>query len=183
MDSVIQPKRPIVQNWRRATWWKCPPQLAEFGYPVEAWEHPSSGLFCLSALEVAHDPGKPALGPEYHLSVTMNGQRCTAADALFALASFGLEDAKEDNHVPNGRVRNFWRPVGVVDLPDAAVHRLWQPGFSGLLNPCFSEALMDWPIGGPHASRWERTSSKSGGKRISNVAVERAVLRPLEPLG
>lgn len=111
MDSVIQPKRPIVQNWRRATWWKCPPQLAELGYPVEAWEHPSSGLFCLSALEVAHDPGKPALGPEYHLSVTLNGQRCTAANALFALASFGLEDAKEDNHVPSGRVRNFWRPV------------------------------------------------------------------------
>ncbi len=36
---------------------------------------------------------------------------------------------------------------GVVDLPDAVVHRLWQPGFSGLLNPSFSEALMDWPIG------------------------------------
>lgn len=111
MNSVIQPKRPIVQNWRRATGWACPPQLAELGYPVEAWEHPSAGLFCLSAVEVAHEPGKPALGPEYHLSVSMNGQRCTAADALFALASFGLEDAKEDNHVPSGRVRNFWRPV------------------------------------------------------------------------
>lgn len=111
MDSVIQPKRPIVQNWRYATWWECPPQLAKLGYPVEAWEHPSSGLFCLSALEVASEPGKSALGPEYHLSVSMNGQRCTAADAAFALASFGLEDAKEDNHVPNGRVRNFWRPV------------------------------------------------------------------------
>lgn len=110
-DAVIQPKRPIVQNWRRATWWECPPQLAELGYPVEAWEHPSSGLFCLSALEVASEPGKPALGPEYHLSVSMNGQRCTAADALFVLASFGLEDAKEDNHVPSGKVRNFWRPV------------------------------------------------------------------------
>ena len=111
MDSVIKPKRPIVQNWRRAKGWECPPQLAELGYPVEAWEHPSSGLFCLSALEVASEPGKPALGPEFHLSVSMNGQRCTAADALFALASFGLEDAKEDNHVPSGRVRNFWRPV------------------------------------------------------------------------
>ncbi len=111
MDSVIHPKRPIVQNWKRVVGWECPPQLAELGYPVEAWEHPSSGLFCLSALEVAHEPGRPALGPEYHLSVSMNGQRCTAADALFALASFGLEDAKEDNHVPSGRVRNFWRPV------------------------------------------------------------------------
>jgi hypothetical protein len=36
---------------------------------------------------------------------------------------------------------------GVIDLPDAAVHRLWVPGFSGLLNPSFSEALMGWPIG------------------------------------
>lgn len=111
MDSVIQPKRPIVQNWRRATYWKCPPQLEEMGFPVEAWEHPSSGLFVLSAVEVASEPGKPSIGPEYHLSVSMNGQRCTSGDALFALASFGMEDAKEDNHVPSGRVRNFWRPV------------------------------------------------------------------------
>ena len=39
------------------------------------------------------------------------------------------------------------RNTGVIDLPDAAVHRLWKPGFSGLLNPCFSETLMEWPIG------------------------------------
>lgn len=39
------------------------------------------------------------------------------------------------------------RNTGVIDLPDAAVHRLWQPGFTGLLNPSFSEALMEWPIG------------------------------------
>jgi hypothetical protein len=39
------------------------------------------------------------------------------------------------------------RNQGVIDLPDAAVHRLWKPGFSGLLNPSFSETLMAWPIG------------------------------------
>ena len=109
--SVIQPKRPIIQGWRRAKWWTCPPQLAELGYPVEAWEHPSSGLFALSAVEVAKDPHGPDLGPEYHLSVSLNGGRCPASDALYVLASFGLEDAKEDNHVPGGFVRNFWRPV------------------------------------------------------------------------
>lgn len=42
---------------------------------------------------------------------------------------------------------NKRRNTGVIDLPDAAVHRLWQPGFSGLLNPCFSETLMEWPTG------------------------------------
>ena len=111
VESILKVKRPIAPNWQRAAWWQCPPQLAALGYPVEAWEHRKSGLFVLSAIEVAHDPGQPDLGPEYHLSVSLNGQRCSLADALFALAAFGLEDAKEDNHVPNGRVRNFWRPV------------------------------------------------------------------------
>jgi hypothetical protein len=109
--SLIQPKRPTAPGWRLATWWTRPSKLAELGYPVEAWEHLESGLFVLSAVEVAHDPGAPDLGPEYHLSVSLRGQRCSTADAVFALASFELRDAKEDNHVPSGRVRNFWRPV------------------------------------------------------------------------
>lgn len=112
IESIIKPKRPVLQGWRRASWWVCPPALAELGYPVEAWEHPSSGLFALSAVEVATpEPGHPALGPEYHLSISLNGCRCPSSDALFVLAGFGLEDAKEDNHVPSGFVRNFWRPV------------------------------------------------------------------------
>jgi hypothetical protein len=112
MQAIINPKQPLHGvGWARVRGWQRPPQLAELGYPVEAWEHPASGLFCLSAVEVANEPGKPELGPEYHLSVSLNGQRCSAADALFALAAFGLTDAKEDNHVPSGRVRNFWRPV------------------------------------------------------------------------
>lgn len=109
--SVIQPKQPSAPGWQRAAWWACPPQLAALGYPVEAWEHTQSGLFAMSAVEVAREPGKADIGPEYHLSVSMNGQRCSSADALFVLAAFDLVDAKEDNHVPSGRVRNFWRPV------------------------------------------------------------------------
>jgi len=111
-QSIIKPRMPLgAQGWRTARAWQCPPQLASLGYLVEAWEHPESGLFCLSAVEVASEPGKPDIGPEYHLSISLNGQRCSTADALFALAAFGLTDAKEDNHVPSGRVRNFWRPV------------------------------------------------------------------------
>lgn len=110
-ESVIKPKRPVAQGWRVAKWWRCPAELASLGYPVVAYEHPSSGLFAMSAVEVAHDPGTPDLGPEYHLSISLNGERCPSSDALFVLAAFGLEDAKEDNHVPSGFVRNFWRPV------------------------------------------------------------------------
>lgn len=110
-QSIIQPKRPSLPGWSRATWWRCPPELAVLGYPVEAWEHRNTGMFALSAVEVASEPGKPALGPEYHLSVSRDGQRCTAGDALWVLNAFDLADAKEDNHVPGGKVRNFWRPV------------------------------------------------------------------------
>lgn len=110
--SIIQPKRPSLPGWRPATWWQCPPQLAALGYPVEAWEHPGTGMFVMSAVEVAKpEPGEMPLGPEYHLSVSHNGARCTAGDALWVLHAFGLADAKEDNHVPSGKVRNFWRPV------------------------------------------------------------------------
>lgn len=111
IDSIIKPKRPTTEGWQRAAWWQPPTKLAELGYPIEPWEHPASGLFALSAVEVAREPGEPDLGPEYHLSVSLNVQRCNPADAVFVLSSFGLVDAKEDNHVPHGRVRNFWRPV------------------------------------------------------------------------
>jgi hypothetical protein len=110
-QSIIQPKRPVGPWWQPAAWWACPPQLAALGYPVEAWEH-KSGLFVLSAVEVTKpEPGEPELGPEYHLSVSNAGQRCSWADAVWTLSQFGLIDATEDNHVPNGKVRNFWRPV------------------------------------------------------------------------
>lgn len=111
IQSIIQPKRPEAPGWARATWWRCPPQLAGLGYPIEAWEHPASGLFVLSAVEVPVEEDGADIGPQYHLSVSLDGQRCTSADAMFALNAFGLADAKEDNHVPSGRVRNFWRPV------------------------------------------------------------------------
>jgi len=111
-ESIIKPKEPITgSQWRHATWWQCPPQLAVLGYPVKAWEHPS-GLFVLSAVEVTKDePRQEHLGPEYHLSISDRGQRCSSNEAMAILIDFGLTDATEDNHVPFGKVRNFWRPV------------------------------------------------------------------------
>lgn len=109
--SVIQPKRPSGLGWFLHDDWVPPTQLLELGYPVEAWAHHANGLFVLSAVEKTAEPGKPDLGPEYHLSISANGSRCSRADALWVLAQFDLLDAKEDNHVPSGRVRNFWRPV------------------------------------------------------------------------
>jgi hypothetical protein len=109
-ESLIKPKRPVSLGWRQV---KNPNTAAldSMSYPHTSWIHEATGLFAISALEVVSDPGQPALGPEYHLSVSMSGQRCSTADALFVLNEFDLLDAKEDNHVPSGRVRNFWRPV------------------------------------------------------------------------
>jgi hypothetical protein len=68
----------------------------------------------ISAVEVAAD-GKIDKGPEYHLSISrqtpMGPRRCTSETARWVLKQFGLDGAEEDNHVPNGVVRNFWRPV------------------------------------------------------------------------
>lgn len=109
-ESIIKPKTPTGPGWVRI---KNPAarHLDSLGFPHATWHHAENNLMAISALEVAADPGRPSLGPEYHLSVSACGMRCSAADALWVLAAFGLEDAKEDNHVPSGKVRNFWRPV------------------------------------------------------------------------
>ena len=49
-------------------------------------------------------------------------------------------------HLVRARVES--RPShGCLDLSEAAVLAYWRPGMTGLLNPCFSESLMGWPIG------------------------------------
>lgn len=109
-ESIVKPKRPTGPGWTPEARWVCHAAACRVGYPVEAWTH-NSGLFVLSAVEVVDEPGKAPLGPEYHLSMSHFGNRCSAADAMWVLGQFDLADAKEDNHVPSGKVRNFWRPV------------------------------------------------------------------------
>lgn len=110
-ESVIKPKRPHGDGWEWRRDYRPPAMLAELGYPLEAWLH-KSGLFVLSTLEVAETvAGSEQVGPCWHLSVSLLGKRCDTAAAKWVLRQFGLEDAEEDNHVPGGKVRNFWRPV------------------------------------------------------------------------
>ena len=114
VHSIIQPKRPTGPGWQPGP---TVPEWVTFGYAAEAWTYPARGLHVISAVEVAETtPGSEELGPEYHLSISRTGRnghpdRCSSADARWVLAQFTLEDAEEDNHVPHGRVRNFWRTV------------------------------------------------------------------------
>lgn len=112
--SVIQPKAPAESaGWAPARHLLAMAhELDAMGYPWDAWVHYTNGLLVISAVEKPDpEPGELDAGPEYHLSISAMGHRCSSADAMWALGQFGLTDAKEDNHVPSGRVRNFWRPV------------------------------------------------------------------------
>lgn len=118
IESIIKPKRPTGAGWLQETGPEIEAVMrhAAMGFACEAWFHPESGMQTFSAVEVAHDPGALELGPEYHLSISKHGsgsrpKRTSSAEALWCLAQFELLDAKEDNHVPSGNVRNFWRPV------------------------------------------------------------------------
>jgi hypothetical protein len=108
IGSIIKPKRPKGNGWTKLP---PPPAWVTLGYGGEAWEH-KSGLVVISAVEVASDKDGIDKGPEYHISISMEGmRRATSAEAAWVLHQFDAEGAEEDNHVPNGIVRNFWRPV------------------------------------------------------------------------
>jgi len=84
------------------------------GFPLRVFVHAESGIAVFSAVEVVNDSeGK---GPEYHVSISKAGPggtrvRCDSNDANWALAQLGVTGWDEDNHVPHGIVRNFWRTV------------------------------------------------------------------------
>ena len=109
MNSIIKPKRPTISGWVQTA---TPPAWVSLGYEIEAWFHPDSRLCVFSAVEVAKDEDGIDRGPEYHISISKDGRkRCSSYEAQQVLKQFGLAGAEEDNHVPHGIVRNFWRPV------------------------------------------------------------------------
>ncbi|MBG0879401.1 hypothetical protein H0X90_21665 [Burkholderia sp. 9775_39] len=112
IESVIKPRRPKADGWKFMG--PASPETT-LGFEGECWFHRASHLFVISAVEVAAPEGGVSKGPEYHISIslqTLEGTaRCTSANAMFVLSAFDLLEAEEDNHVPNGLVRNFWRPI------------------------------------------------------------------------
>jgi hypothetical protein len=110
--SLIAVKRPRLSGWREVSSVGTP--LARKGSPCRAFFHDKSSLGVISAVEFIDD-GKVD-GPEYHISIsrqhrTLGTKRCTSVEARWVLVQFGIEEAIEDNHVPGGLVRNFWRSV------------------------------------------------------------------------
>ena len=111
-QSIIKPLRPSGPGW------DGPHPVSShvtLGYPGELWFHRAHSLSVISAVEVAKDTDGIDRGPEYHISIAkqtpLGPERCSAAEASWMLDQFGLDGAEEDNHVPNGKARNFWRAV------------------------------------------------------------------------
>lgn len=111
-ESIIQPLRPLYPGWHGPI--AVDPRVT-IGFAGQAFLALKHSIYVISAVEVAKDDDGIDRGPEYHLSMSRQVRgdvvRCSAAEAAWVLHQFGLEGAEEDNHVPFGRVRNFWRPV------------------------------------------------------------------------
>jgi hypothetical protein len=108
---IVPVLRPKGEGWMEVPG----AQRHSFGYPARAFSH-KGGLFVISAVEVASDKDGIDRGFEYHVSISRPvspgvTSRCSSNEARWVLDQFGLEGAEEDNHVPHGRVRNFWRAV------------------------------------------------------------------------
>jgi hypothetical protein len=107
--SLIAVKRPQLPGWR-----EVPMEGPHMGNPARCFFHEASCLMVISAVEFVDD-GKVD-GPEYHLSVsrqhpTLGTRRCSSNEARWVMVQFRCDEAIQDNHVPGGLVRNFWRPV------------------------------------------------------------------------
>lgn len=105
--QIIPPLKPKSNEWTELEL----PASITLGYDGSGWLH-KHGFYVISSVEVMADENK---GPEYHLSMSFQTSkgpaRVTSSEAKWILDQFGLEGAEEDNHVPYGIARNFWRTV------------------------------------------------------------------------
>ena len=91
-------------------------QMAKTGGVAERWVH-TAGYNVISAVEIAELGRADEVGPHYHISISRynrtlrKNERCPNAEAQFILKKFNLDGWQEDNHVPGGMVRNYWRAV------------------------------------------------------------------------
>jgi len=112
-QSIVKPLRPRGAQWHGP--FEPGAAVSNAGYPAELWFNREHSLSVISAVEVASDKDGIERGPEYHISIarqTRSGPaRCESTVAFWVLDQFGLDGSEEDNHVPHGAVRNFWRTV------------------------------------------------------------------------
>lgn len=116
--AIVEPLKPSGPGWVK---FAPPPGFEELGAVVDRYIHQVCRLSVISGVVVVEDQHGGPAGPHYHVSVCRLGEgfrpeRCDSNDARWVLEQFAMDGAEEDNHVPNGKARNFWRPVAQKDI-------------------------------------------------------------------
>ena len=92
MRSVVPPLVPCGESQEVA----APASIKRFGFPCRVFLLPLTDTHyaqVFSAVEVAHEPGQPDLGPEYHISVSLRGTTVDRGpERIDSLACDGEED-------------------------------------------------------------------------------------------
>ncbi len=73
MSTVIKPKTPKGKGWTQG---ESMPSSFNMGYGADVWYFLSQNLMVISAVEAPFDPHLEK-GPEYHISISKNGKRCS----------------------------------------------------------------------------------------------------------
>lgn len=110
---ILQPIRPTKGVWIQ---WEVSGALEQQCYAVERYYNQALEVQVITAIEALEQPDRSTRF-EYHISVTgcraqtHRVYRCSDQTAKCALEMFGFTNYAEDNHVPGGLARNYWRPV------------------------------------------------------------------------
>lgn len=112
-NIIVKPLRPKDQiNWSLVR-----SDLSILGIPAELWIYNNAPfLKVISAVEPVGTGHGEDRSLHYHVSISRGhyGQyplRATSNQAKQAVIAFGIQDGEEDNHVPDGVVRNFFMSV------------------------------------------------------------------------
>jgi len=91
-------------------------------YAIERWYHRGNEVQVLSAIEMVSGESPEPRG-EFHVSISglkhlaSDCYRISESRARWALQQFNFTDYVQDNHVPAGKVRNYWRPIAENQNP------------------------------------------------------------------
>ena len=102
----MKPKKPKNQK----EWFVQKSTLID-GFSNMSYFHKEKKLQVISSFGRADGILEGVMHDQFHVSISKKGERCSIAEANWVLGQFDMLNAIEDNHVPFGKVRNFWKPI------------------------------------------------------------------------
>lgn len=120
-QRILEPLRPKSSSWKRYPLPIAPGHPLLRAYAVEYWYNRAHEVQVISSIESVSGEG-PESRHEYHVSISRlpwmgKPSRCPNHLARWVLKEFDFVDCSEDNHVPHGIARNYWRPVAENQSP------------------------------------------------------------------